>query len=142
MRKTFRVRDGDKWTDVDPSEVKQNPILHRSLPEPLIGRIRIVFDALREVICCNEAPMLFEHFELGFMREVDPEGALKIWEAIASAYMNAVECFPPDHESRSTIYKWLILLVMGSVDDDDMQKEEVQIIRKFFVASFRKLQAA
>lgn len=141
MRKTFRVKDGDKWTEIDPADVKQNGILHRSLPEPLIGRIRTVYDALREVICCNEMPMILETFELTFMREVDPNGAVKIWEAIASAYMNAKELFPPDRQTRSTIYQWLILLVMGAVDEDDMRKEEVKIIRRCFVSSFQKAAA-
>lgn len=138
-KETFRVKtESGKWIDVHPSELVEEPLVHHTLSDSLLSRIALAYDMLREVITYNEHRMSLEQFEVGFMREPNPDATLDIWLRVGSAYQTALSYFPNDPYTKQQIYRWLILLVMGSVTDEDRQKEEVRIISECFAAVLRK----
>jgi hypothetical protein len=135
--KTFKVKDErGQWMEIDPSTVKTQRVIHHELAPKTLERITVVYDMLREVIVYNGYRMSLEAFERGFMREMDPDAALDVWQAIATAYQKARGMFPPDQYTRNQIYHWLILLVMGAVSDEEKQLEEVKLIQKCFASVY------
>jgi hypothetical protein len=83
--------------------------------------------------------MSLEAFEIQFMREIDVVSSIKIWESIASGFEKACDYFPEDIDTRKTIYQWIILLVMGAVTEEEMQLNEVKIIRSCFASVYTNL---
>lgn len=141
MKKTIRVKNtSGEWQEIDPSELKETRIIHGELSPEILARIKNVHDLLREVICFNGQPMCLELFEIGFMREVDPEVSLDVWDAIAAAFQKASGMFPEN--AKPQIYHWLMLLVMGAVEDADKERREVQIITQCFASVYPTSKAA
>ena len=135
MKKTIRVKNtSGEWQEIDPSELKETPIIHDELSPEILARIKTVHDMLREVITFNGQPMCLELFEIGFMREHNPETSLSIWDAIAAAFQKASGMFPED--AKPQIYHWLMLLVMGAITEEDRKKQEVQIITQCFASVY------
>lgn len=136
-RKTFRVKDENgNWVDIDPKTVKNNPIQHESLEDNILSRIRDVYEVLRDVIVFNEHPMSLEQFEVNFMREVNPEEALQVWGVISNAYSDACQHFSDDISSKKEVYRWILLLLMNCVSEEELELDDVKIVKKALIKAF------
>jgi hypothetical protein len=63
------------------SDIHQAPIRHQSLAKDLMPRIEATYRAIGHYQC----PSL-EQWELGFMRDTDPESEVAVWEVLAKAF--------------------------------------------------------
>lgn len=63
------------------SQIRPAPIRHESLPADLLPRIEATYRAIGHYQC----PSL-EQWELGFMRDTNPEGEVAVWEVLAKAF--------------------------------------------------------
>jgi hypothetical protein len=63
------------------SDIQQAPIRHESLANDLMPRIEATYRAIGHYQC----PSL-EQWELGFMRDTNPESEVAVWEVLAKAF--------------------------------------------------------
>lgn len=68
---------------IDPNELRPGPIRHVSLPDDLLERVRAIYDLIGPYINTT-----LEQFEIGFMRDANPEDEVGIWASITSAWIN------------------------------------------------------
>ena len=99
----------------DPRTLRPGPIRHKSLPPDLLGQIRAVYDVIGPYL-----DMTLEQFEIGFMRDMDPEREVAIWCGIAKAWLAYHEDFLenetlPDEEERKLLGA-LIAISTGVAD--------------------------
>jgi hypothetical protein len=100
---------------IDPSKIRPGPIRHESLSPELLEQIKGVFDVMKPYF-----GMTLEQFEVGFMRDIDPEREVAIWCSITAAWLAYHEKYVkgealPDEQER-TILDALIVISSG-VDD-------------------------
>ena len=67
---------------IDPSKLRPGPIRNESLPPELLEQIEAVFDVIGPYI-----DMTLEQFEIGFMRDMNPESEVALWCSITAAWM-------------------------------------------------------
>jgi hypothetical protein len=86
---------------VDPGELRQGPIRHKSLSPELLEHIRAVYDVLGRYLDSS-----LEQFEIGFMRDMHPEREVAVWCRITSAWIDyhekhlGEELLPDDDEKK------------------------------------------
>jgi hypothetical protein len=85
---------------VDPKTLRSGPIRHESLPPKLLDRIKAVYDVLGPYLGTT-----LEQFEVGFMRDADPDSEVTVWCSITAAWLAYHEKFLndtklPDEEER------------------------------------------
>ena len=78
----------DKPEKIDLSKVRPGPIRHETLPQELLDQIRIVHELIGPYF-----GMTLESFEIGFMRDANPESEVEIWCGIAGAWLRYHERF-------------------------------------------------
>ena len=108
---------------IDPSKLRPGPIRNESLPPELLDQIKAVFDVIGPYI-----EMTLEQFEIGFMRDTDPESEVVLWCSITAAWLAYHEKFLgdeelPDEEER----KVLGALVAISTGVNDVSKLNVPV---------------
>jgi hypothetical protein len=89
--------------NVDPRQLRPGPIRHESLPPELLEQIEAVFDVIGPYL-----RMTLEQFEIGFMRDMHPEGEVALWCGITAAWLAYHEKFLndeplPDGEERKLL---------------------------------------
>jgi hypothetical protein len=67
---------------IDPSKLRPGPIRNESLPPELLEQIEAVFDVIGPYI-----DMTLEQFEIGFMRDMNPESEVALWCSITAAWL-------------------------------------------------------
>lgn len=67
---------------VDLSRVRPGPIRHDTLSPELLEKIKAVFDVIGQYLRTT-----LEQFEVGFMRDIHPEGELAAWCGITLAWV-------------------------------------------------------
>lgn len=94
------------------NDIQPGPIVHESLPEDLLNRIRTVHGKLS--VHLNES---LEQFEVGFMRDVRPEKEVVIWESLADAYEELINAnpTPPTADERTGFFEYMLAYTMGSL---------------------------
>lgn len=137
-RKTMRVPDvKGQWVEIDPAEVRPQPIRRNALKKLVLERIALVHEALRDVLAArNDQPMLLEEFEIGFMRSQSPENELMLWEAIALALEKAQSRLPPEQHNRKLLYQRLVLAIFGALTDEELREEQTITILRCFRSSY------
>jgi hypothetical protein len=89
------------------------PIVEQ-LPPPLEIRIRLVHNAVREVL---DDP--FEDWVEDFKRELNPEREVEVWESIAGLYLQVISEYAIDgREARAQLLSLLLLGSTGSLDSN------------------------
>lgn len=76
---------------IDPNQIQPGPIRHESLDPILLERIKSIYDVLGQFF--NQT---LEQFELGFMRDTNPEHEVVIWSAIMVVWMDYHEKYLDD----------------------------------------------
>ncbi|HYH83348.1 MAG TPA: toll/interleukin-1 receptor domain-containing protein, partial [Longimicrobium sp.] len=92
---------------------REGPIIHQTLPASLLLRIKLTQRVLFEVFP-ESLDQAIEHFR----REPDPEREVVVWEAIASAYLDATRDQILSLEQRREIYKALLVYSWGGEPAD------------------------
>jgi hypothetical protein len=67
---------------IDPKQLRPGPIRNESLPTELLDRIKAVHDLIGPY-----TGVTLEQFEVGFMRDMDPESEVAVWCSITAAWL-------------------------------------------------------
>src|SRR6478752_3035952 len=76
---------------IDPSRIRPGPIRHESLHPNLLEQIRAIYDVLGQFF-----DMTLEQFELGFMRDDNPEHEVGMWLGIMVVWIDYHEQYLDD----------------------------------------------
>ena len=74
--------------NVKLKDLRPGPIQHESLPDELLETIHAIYEVLGPFLWMN-----LEQWELGFMRDMHPEGEVAVWCRIANAWYSYHERF-------------------------------------------------
>lgn len=88
---------------IDPKKLQPGPIRHKSLPPELLERIEAVYGVIGPYFGTT-----LEQFEIGFMRDMQPEIEVAIWCSITAAWLAYHEKYLndeplPDEQERELI---------------------------------------
>jgi hypothetical protein len=108
---------------VDPGKLRPGPIRNESLPPELLDQIKAVFEVIGPYI-----NMTLEEFEIGFMRDMNPESEVALWFNITKAWLAYHEDFLgnktlPNEEERNI----LGALIAISTGIEDVAKLNVPV---------------
>src|SRR5260221_6194596 len=67
---------------IDPRMLRPGPIRNESLPPDLLEKVKAVFDVIGSYIDTT-----LEQFEIGFMRDMNPESEVALWCSITAAWL-------------------------------------------------------
>lgn len=76
---------------VDPRKLVPGPIRHESLPPKLLEMVEAVYDVIGQYLGTT-----LEQFEIGFMRDANPDSEAAIWASITAAWLAYHEKFLDD----------------------------------------------
>jgi hypothetical protein len=110
---------------IDPSQLRPGPIRHDSLSPELLAQIKAVFDVIGPYIGST-----LEHFEIGFMRDSNPEDEVAVWCSITAAWINYHEKFLNDELLTDAEEKKLIGALIGistGIEDVSMLNVPIEI---------------
>jgi hypothetical protein len=88
---------------VNSADLILGPIRHERLPKSMMCRLRIVREALLEVI-----PVDWETTVDNFRRDITPDDELYIWEYITGIYLTILNEFKLSHSERKELYSKLL----------------------------------
>lgn len=90
--------------------IEPGPVRSELTPEQS-KRLKVIWD-----ICGHVNSDTFEQFEVDFMRDIDPESEIQIWERIAAAFYKAMKHFPdtmPMESARKIVASFVLLSACG-----------------------------
>jgi hypothetical protein len=90
------------------SKIQKSPVRHRTLPDDLLRRIRLLRVVLLEV-----HPLSMTAWVDGFRRDMHPSDEIRVWERIAAAYAEFCMYTRLTHEQRKGVFTALLMLSMG-----------------------------
>lgn len=67
---------------VDPKKLRPGPIRNESLPPEMLEQIEAVYQVIGSYVSTS-----LEQFEIGFMRDMNPENEVAVWCSIAAAWL-------------------------------------------------------
>ena len=108
---------------IDPKNVRPGPIRNESLPPELLEQIDAVFGVIGPYL-----DMTLEQFEIGFLRDMNPESEVAVWCSITAAWLHYHEKFL-DGEALSDEDEQKILgsLIAISTGVEDLSKLNVPV---------------
>lgn len=115
------------------SKIKHAPFRHETLPDELIGRIRLVRAALLGVHTFS-----MQHWIDGFRRDTNPSSEVRIWEHIAACYNEYAAMTRLSHEQYQTAFNVCLGLSIGLEQNelkkwtDELPKDAYTVITKIF----------
>ncbi|MAG93949.1 MAG: hypothetical protein CMJ48_09395 [Planctomycetaceae bacterium] len=98
---------------IDPNEIQQGPILHDTLPDELLARIKNVHATFADV---DGTPL--DKWIDDFKRDLDPEGNVSIWEDMQVAYNSYCNDRDLPLQTRKEVFK--IVLMRSMMPDDEV----------------------
>jgi hypothetical protein len=108
----------NKPENIDPRKLRPGPIRNKSLPPELLHKIKAVFDLIGPYINIS-----LEQFEIGFMRDVDPESEVALWCSISGAWLAYHKKFLNEEElSDGDEKKLLSALILISTGIEDVSE--------------------
>lgn len=103
---------------IDPSQIRPGPIRHESLSADLLEQIQAIYDVLGPYFS-----MTLEEFEVGFMRDANPEDEVGLWLSITGVWIDYHEKYLDDVAmSDADEKKLLAALIAISTGIDDPTK--------------------
>lgn len=100
-------------------DLRSGPIRHDELPDVLLQRIQVIHKMVGHYLGMN-----LEQFEVGFMRDIDPEHEVAVWCRIAAGWylyhrqFTDLQRLPSDEEKK--LIGALSLISMGVEDDKEL----------------------
>jgi hypothetical protein len=106
---------------IDPGQLRPGPIRNESLPPELLEQIEAVFDVIGPYL-----GMTLEQFEIGFMRDMHPQGEVALWCGITAAWLAYHEKYLNDEALRDEEERKLLgALIAISTGVEDVAKLNV-----------------
>lgn len=68
---------------IHPSQLRPGPIRHESFSEEVLAQIRSIYEIIGPYL-----ETTLEQFEIGFMRDMHPDGEVFLWSCITAAWMD------------------------------------------------------
>lgn len=97
-----------KLERVPIASLNEGPIVHAELPKSMIVRIRLVHEALRDVLARD-----IDRSVDAFKRDVQPERDLRVWERLATTYLLVTGSGNWPDPRRKALYRALLAAVGG-----------------------------
>jgi len=103
---------------VDPNEIQLGPIIHESLPDDLLRRIKLVTNVFESIdgISYEQSVGLYK-------RDLNPEANLSIYEEMAKAYNQFCENRCVSENEKLEAYRAVLLRSMFSTEETLNQLE-------------------
>jgi len=137
MERKAKIIDKDgKIKEVDLSYICGQKIVQTRLSQETLNRIKVIYDEFSPYLSTN-----LEQFELGFMRDDNPENEVEIWENILLTFQFAQDVFGDDEQHKKFIFECLITNVTNSFFPEEEELEIVQQLKELYtkVCAARKL---
>jgi hypothetical protein len=108
---------------IDPNQLRPGPIRQKSLPPLLLEQIKAVCDEIGQYLGTT-----LEQFEVGFMRDSDPESEVALWCSITGAWLAYHKKFLnneslPDNDEKGL----MAALIAISSGVEDLSKLQVPV---------------
>jgi len=96
------------------------------LDDHILEQIKTIHEQLKDVLIeeCPKISML-EHFEISFMRDVEPSVEIDLWSRILQAYYELQNYFGNEFEIRCLIFRYLIMCIAGTFTDKDKKRDDI-----------------
>lgn len=118
----IRDKDGKIIREEDVDEMAANTkVRHTSLNDELLLRINIIYNKFRPFL--SKAPGTLEQFEFGFMKDINPENGVAMWEDMVITFEIASRMYKEDEGIKENIYNCLI---MNSIDALTPEEEKLE----------------
>lgn len=104
-------------TNVDIAKIKSSPPVHDELPFNLISRIRLIRAALLDVY-----PNSMLYWIEGFRRDAHPSREVRIWEHVASCYLEYVVANSLSKEQRKNVFS-IVFALSICISEDELAKK-------------------
>ena len=133
---TWRKLVGEAKTEIVPvKELKEGLIRHKTLPENVLVRIKIIKRSLSDVL-----PVSLERTINNFRRDAHPIDEITYWERIAAAYLDLTSGKNVNVEKRKDILSALFGFSTGMLDEkkrhefEHLSYEEVVSVGEAYLA--------
>jgi hypothetical protein len=113
---------------IDPKQLRPGPIRHEALPPHLLEQVKAIFDLIGPYI-----GMTLEQFEIGFMRDTDPESEVALWCSITAAWLAYHEKYLDDKDLPDEDEKKLLgalIAISTGVEDVRRLKVPAEVARR------------
>jgi hypothetical protein len=108
---------------VDPRKLVLGPIRHETLPPQMLNMIEAIYGEIGRYLGTT-----LEQFEIGFMRDANPESEVAIWASITAAWLAYHEKFLNDETLADAEEKKLLAaLISVSTGVTDLTKLGVPV---------------
>ena len=114
-------------------EIKSSFIVSPDLNKKTLSKIKKIHSKIKDVLK-KETPKLstLEQFELSFMRNINPDLEVNLWEKIIKAYKMAQKIFGEDFEIRCLIFRYLIINIIDGFTKEEKKREDIKAINKIW----------
>ena len=112
----------DQVKSIPVDQIERGPIRHEELTEEQMARLRVLQETLEEVF-----PSPIEDWVDSFKREQYPERELRIWEAIAKAYVSYCSKRELNLERKKEIYEIILVRSMLS-EEETLQQVDLKYL--------------
>ena len=126
-RKAKIRNEKGELVEVDIASLCAGPLLHTSLDDKLLERIDTIYEEFQPYL-----EMTQEQFEIGFMRDNNPEKEVELWEDLVITYRLAQDIFGKDEKTKETVYCYLIHNSVGSLTEEEEQDEAVKQLQTLY----------
>lgn len=110
LRRSTPEAGSVRW--VDPGELRLSPIRRERLDDEKMARLEAIHETFAEV----DRMTLEERLD-GFLRDMNPDKELDVWEMMAWHYERFVESRPLSPEAKQEAYKVVLMRSMASEED-------------------------
>jgi hypothetical protein len=111
-----RIRTG-RVERVPAKSLRMGPARHEALPESLIVRIRLVHEALHEVVTFD-----FDHAIDLYKHDVHPEREVQNWERLAAAYLKVVGEGAWTIARKTAVFRVLLGALSGATTEELIER--------------------
>ena len=115
--------------DVDEMAAKTR-VRHTSLSDELLLRINIIYNEFRPYL--SKVPIALEQFEFGFMKDINPENGIAMWEDMVITFKIASELYNNDEGIKENIYNCLVIYSIDALTPEEEKNEFNSQITKLF----------
>jgi len=118
---------------VDVDDIISPGLSNTYLDDHVLEQIKAIHEQLKDVleVECPTVSML-EHFEIGFMRDIEPNIEIDLWGKILQAYYEAQHLFGSDFETRCLIFRYIIMSITDSFTEEEKKREDIDRIIKIW----------
>jgi hypothetical protein len=116
-----------KMSSINTQNISLPPLIHESLPDDLINRIRLIRASLLSVY-----PHSMEYWVDGFRHDAHPTNEIAWWEFLSCCYLEYIQlCQSPlTKEQYKSVFNILLLLLNNHLDTKSCNSKDIELITK------------